>query len=117
MSDDHKDCIFCKIAGGELGTTFVVDSENVVAFDDISPAAKVHVQVIPKRHIESVRDLKGDDTALWAEMLDVANQVAVAKGIGKSGFRLVTNAGKDSGQEVFHLHLHVIGGERLGPIA
>lgn len=117
MSDDHNDCIFCRIANGELGTSFVVESENVVAFDDISPQAKVHVQVIPRRHIESVRDLDGEDSALWVEMLDVANKVAAKKGIGKSGFRLVSNAGKDSGQEVFHLHLHIIGGERLGPIA
>jgi histidine triad (HIT) family protein len=117
MSDGHDDCIFCKIAAGALGTEFVAETDNVVAFDDISPRAKVHVQVIPRRHIASARDVGGNDAALWAEMLDVANQVADKKGIGESGFRLVTNAGKDSGQEVLHLHLHVIGGEKLGPIA
>jgi histidine triad (HIT) family protein len=117
MSDGHDDCIFCKIAAGDFGTAFVVETANVVAFDDISPQARVHVQVIPRLHIGSVRDLAADESTIWAEMLEVANQVAVLKGIDETGFRLVANTGKDSGQEVFHLHLHVIGGEKLGRIA
>lgn len=117
MSDQPADCIFCKIAAGELGTTFVVETDNVVSFDDITPRAPTHVQVIPRRHVESVRELTGDDGALWAEMLEVANQVAVERGIDKTGYRLVTNAGADAGQEVFHLHIHVLGGGKLGRIA
>lgn len=117
MSDEKDNCIFCRIASGEMGTDFVVETEGVVAFDDISPQAPVHVQVIPKRHIASARELGPNDTALWSELLAVANEVARKKGVAESGFRLISNAGTDSGQEVFHLHIHVIGGRKLGPIA
>lgn len=116
MSERQEDCIFCKIAANELGTEFVVETENVVAFNDISPQAPVHVQVIPRRHIGSIRETGGDDSALIGEMIAVANQVAAEKGIADTGFRLVTNAGADSGQEVMHLHIHVLGGRKLGPI-
>ena len=116
MSEQKDDCIFCKIAAGEFGTTFVVETDRVVAFDDISPQAPVHVQVIPKRHVSSVRELGSEDSVLWSDILDAANQVARRKGIDESGFRLVSNAGPDSGQEVHHLHLHVLGGQKLGPI-
>ena len=117
MSERQDDCIFCKIAAGDFGTEFVVETENVVAFDDITPQAPTHVQVIPKRHVSSIRGLGRDDETLLGEMIAVANDVAAMKGIDESGFRLVTNAGKDSGQEVFHLHIHVLGGKKLGPIA
>lgn len=116
MTDQTQDCIFCKIASGSLGTAFVVESENVVAFDDIAPVTPAHVLVVPKRHIESLRDLQAFDNGLWAEILDVVQQAAAAKGITESGFRVVTNAGPDSGQEVAHLHLHVMGGRKLGPL-
>jgi len=117
MTDRPEDCIFCKIAAGELGTPFLAETEHVVAFDDISPQAPAHALVIPRRHVTSIRDLGEDDAALLGEMIAVANQVAEAKGVDESGYRLVTNAGPDSGQEVHHLHVHVIGGRKLGPIA
>lgn len=114
MTDLAQDCIFCKIASGSLGTPFVAESEHVVAFDDIEPVAPAHVLVVPKRHIESLRDLEAADNGLWAEMLDVIQHVADAKGVSESGYRVVTNAGPDSGQEVPHLHLHVMGGRKMG---
>ena len=117
MSERNDDCIFCKIAAGEFGTEFIVETDNVVAFDDISPQAPVHVQVIPKRHVPSVLALRSSDSALWGEILDAANTVAKKRGVDESGFRLVSNAGSDSGQEVHHLHVHVLGGQKLGPIA
>lgn len=117
MADGSDDCIFCKIAAGELGTSLLVETQDVVAFDDISPQAPVHVLVVPKRHITSIRDLGEDDAALLAEMVAVTNSVAETKGVTESGYRLVTNAGPDSGQEVPHLHIHVMGGRKLGPIA
>lgn len=117
MAGQIPDCIFCKIAAGEVGTTFVAATDNVVAFDDISPQAPAHVLVVPKRHIESVQDLDPSESSLWAEMLDVVQQAAVKKGVVDSGYRIVSNAGPDSGQEVPHLHIHVLGGRRLGPIA
>jgi histidine triad (HIT) family protein len=117
MTDARQDCIFCKIASGELGTTFVVESDNVVAFDDISPQAPTHVLVIPKEHVENVHALQQSDAGLWAEMLQVVRDVAEARGVQESGYRIVSNAGPDSGQEVPHVHIHVLGGKKLGSIA
>jgi histidine triad (HIT) family protein len=117
MSYQDDDCIFCKIASGAMGTPFLVESEHVVAFDDISPQAPAHVLVIPKAHYASIHDEDANDSAVWQEMLDAVQRVAEAKGIAESGYRVITNAGPDSGQEVAHLHLHVIGGRKLGPIA
>ena len=116
MAERDADCIFCKIAAGELGTKLVIETDRVVAFDDIAPVAPVHILVVPKRHVESVRDL-GVDDGLWHEMLEVANRAVANRGIADSGYRLVTNAGPDSGQEVAHLHVHVIGGRKLGRLA
>lgn len=117
MTDYDDACIFCKIAAGELDTEFVSESTNVVAFNDIAPSAPVHVLVIPKRHVQSAHQLNHEYAGIWQEMLDVAQAVATKTGIAETGYRLVTNAGPDSGQEVFHLHLHVVGGQKLGRIA
>lgn len=117
MAKRKDDCIFCKIAAGEMGTTFVEETDHVVAFDDISPVAPAHVLVIPKMHYESLHALESGDNDLWREMLEVVQRVAEKKGIVDSGYRVITNAGPDSGQEVPHLHLHVVGGRKLGRIA
>lgn len=117
MAERVDDCIFCRIAAGELGTTFVEETDDVVAFDDISPQAPVHVLVIPKTHYESLHELGDADGDLWTQMLEIVQRVAETKGIVASGYRVITNAGADSGQEVPHLHLHVVGGRKLGPIA
>jgi histidine triad (HIT) family protein len=114
MSDHSEDCIFCKISSGSLGTHFVAESEHVVAFDDITPVAPAHVLVVPKKHIESVNDLRPSESGLLAEMFEIVRRAAEAKGVTESGYRVVTNAGPDSGQEVQHLHLHVLGGRKLG---
>ncbi len=108
----EENCMFCRIAAGELGTEFVAQSEHAVAFDDIAPSAPVHVLVVPKRHIESLRDL--DDPALAGELLKLASQVAKEKGLLDGGYRVVTNDGPEAGQTVFHLHFHVLGGQQLG---
>lgn len=113
MPDYVDTCIFCKIAAGEMDTEFVASSENVVAFNDISPQSPTHVLVIPKVHVDSVHDLGADHDGIWQEMLDVAQEVANKTGVAESGYRLVTNAGPDSGQEVPHLHVHVLGGRKL----
>jgi len=113
MSDPANDCIFCKIASGSFGTSFVAESEHVVAFDDISPVAPAHVLVVPRKHVQSLHDLTADDHAIWVEMLSVVQRAAAVKGIDESGYRVVTNVGPDSGQEVPHLHLHVVGGRKM----
>lgn len=117
MTDYVDNCIFCKIANGEMETRLVASSDNVVAFNDISPAAPTHVLVIPKRHVQSAHELNENHAGLWQEMLDVAQDVAEKTDVAESGYRLITNIGPDSGQEVSHLHIHVVGGKRLGGIA
>lgn len=110
-----ESCIFCRIANGELGTEFIVQSERVVAFDDIAPAAPVHVLIVPRQHVSGLRDL--EDPLVAAEILQVARQVAIERGLLDSGYRVVTNDGEGAGQSVFHLHFHVLGGDKLGRMA
>ncbi|MGC4105992.1 MAG: histidine triad nucleotide-binding protein [Thermomicrobiales bacterium] len=117
MSTYDSDCIFCKIAAGEFGTAFAAQSDHAVAFDDLSPQAPVHVLVVPKRHIPSIAGLEAGDGDLLADMIALANQVARDRGIDASGYRLLTNVGPDAGQTVFHLHMHLLGGKELGPLA
>lgn len=117
MTGKGSDCIFCKIAAGEMRTPFVAESDHVVAFDDISPQAACHVLVVPRAHVESVEELDMSHIELWAEMLAMVHNVARTKGLENSGYRIVSNSGADSGQEVPHLHIHVLGGQKLGPIA
>ena len=114
MTASQEECIFCKISSGELGLPFVYESESVVAFNDMEPMAKEHVLVVPKRHVASVADLGQGDGLLLGEIFEAAKHVAGARGMTESGYRVVTNVGPDAGQSVFHVHFHVVGGERLG---
>lgn len=110
------DCIFCKIAAGELGTAFVAESDHAVAFADLAPQAPVHILIVPKRHIPSIAGFAPDDDALLGDLVRLANQVARERGIDAGGYRLLTNVGPDAGQTVFHLHLHLLGGAPLAPL-
>ncbi len=103
------DCVFCKIIAGEIPTKFVYKDEDMVAFSDISPQAPVHILIIPKKHIESL-----DKNEITGKMVSTACKIAKDKGISDSGFRLIFNSGSDGGQEVAHIHLHLLGGEKLG---
>jgi histidine triad (HIT) family protein len=105
------DCIFCRIAAREVPATVVTEDDEVLAIEDIAPQAPVHVLVMPRRHVADVREV-GDD-GLLQRVLATANRVAVLKGVADAGYRLVVNVGEDGGQEVPHLHLHVLGGRRL----
>jgi histidine triad (HIT) family protein len=107
------DCLFCKMVAGEIKPDVVLETDQVLAFRDIRPQAPVHVLVIPKRHVPTLDDLPADDPELAAALLDAARQVAEKEGIAASGYRTVINCRGDSGQEVYHLHLHVLGGRRL----
>lgn len=106
-------CVFCRIVAGELPSTPVFESERVLAFRDIHPAAPVHVLVVPKVHVDSLLEL--EDRALAGELLWAAAEVARREQL-TGGFRLIANTRHDGGQEVGHLHLHVVGGRRLGPM-
>ena len=109
-----SDCIFCKIATGEIPSQKVFEDDSVVAFKDLNPQAPVHVLIIPKKHIQSVAQFTVDDKDLAAHIfIDVAPQLAAELGIAESGFRLVINTGDDGGQTVHHLHVHLLGGRKM----
>ena len=107
-----NDCIFCKIVVGEIPSTKVYEDQWVVAFKDINPVAPVHIQVIPKEHIKSVAEFKEDHINIAGRLLLAASEIG-KEHCGDNGFRIVTNIGDDGGQEVKHLHLHVIGGRKM----
>jgi len=104
------DCIFCQIASGKLAKDFLYESEQIVVFQDIRPAAPVHLLIVPRRHIRSVNDLTPDDRDIVADMFMVAKEMAVKASVSTSGYKLLFNVEKGGGQEIFHLHLHLIGG-------
>jgi len=108
------DCIFCRIARGELPANVVLETPDVLAFRDVHPQAPVHVLVIPKRHLASLADLEPTDGALAGALLTAAAEVARQAGLEDGGYRVVTNIGEDGGQSVSHLHLHVLGGRAMG---
>jgi len=107
-------CIFCKIIAGEIPGDFVYRDEQVFAFRDINPLAPTHILIVPVQHIASVNDLETKDGPLIAHLFSTAKQLAHEMGINQSGYRLIINTGPDSGQVVFHLHLHLLGGESMG---
>lgn len=107
------DCIFCKIARGDLGS-LVYEDEQVVAFNDLNPKAPVHVLIVPKKHIEKLADIQdGDDACLAGHILVVANKIASDRGTAQDGYRVVVNNGPAAGQSVWHLHFHLLGGREL----
>ena len=107
------DCIFCRIAAGEIPAAKVHDSEHLIAFRDVNPQAPVHILIIPKRHVESVLALQEADSPLVGEIHLLAARLARDEGIADSGFRLVTNTNAAAGQSVPHLHFHLLGGRRM----
>ncbi len=106
-------CIFCRIIAGEIPGDFVYRDEEMVAFRDINPVASTHILLVPLRHIESVEALQPEDAGLMGRMILRAKALAEQEGIALNGYRLVVNTGPDGGQIVPHLHLHLIGGQRL----
>jgi len=105
-----QDCIFCKIISGDIPTEFVHQDENLVVFKDINPLAPVHLLIVPKRHIRSINDVTDADREILAELIMTARDMAKRFSVDKSGYRIFFNVEKGGGQEVFHLHMHMIGG-------
>ena len=114
MSTSPSDCLFCKILAGDIPSEEVASTENTYAFRDIQPTAPTHVLVIPRRHIENADEIQASDGDVVAEMFATAQAVARSEGIAERGYRLVFNVGDDANNSVPHLHLHVIGGRRMG---
>lgn len=110
----QTECIFCKIVAGEVPARIVVEDDRAVAFRDINPQAPVHVVVVPRQHVEWPGGPGPGDAPLLGLLLLVAREVAQREGLMDRGFRLVINAGPDSGQSVLHIHVHVLGGRPMG---
>jgi len=109
-----NDCLFCKIIKGEIPSNKVYEDDEILAFRDINPVAPVHILVIPKKHIDSLVQLEKEDELIIGKIYTVINKIANQEGIGEKGFRVIVNCGEDGGQEVKHLHFHLIGGKKLG---
>ncbi len=107
-----SDCLFCKIRDGEIPSTIVYEDEHVIAFNDIYPKTSLHVLVVPRKHIATINDLETTDTELVGRLFLAARQIAADAGYG-DGYRVQMNCGEKGGQVIFHIHLHVMAGERL----
>ncbi len=109
-----NDCLFCKIVNKEIPSTIVYEDDEILVFKDIHPVTPVHVLVIPKKHITSLAELEKEDEAVVGRIYTVINEIAKKEGILEKGFRVIVNCGEDGGQEVKHLHFHLLGGKKLG---
>ena len=110
MSDD---CLFCKIAAGDIPANIVHEDDHVVAFEDINPQAPHHLVIIPRRHIATINDLESDQEPLVGKLAAAAKAIAADRGFEQSGYRLVMNCNSAAGQTVFHIHMHLLGGRNL----
>ena len=108
------DCIFCKIASGDIPAERIYEDDDVLAFPDINPDARIHVLFIPKRHYATTIEMSEEAPELFGAMMKAASAVARDKGIDRSGFRIILNTNADGGQEIFHVHMHLLGGEPIG---
>ena len=109
-----EDCIFCKIIKKEIPTEIVYENEEIIAFKDVNPAAPIHILVVPKKHIATLLDVSDEDNMLISKIYKVINEIARKNGFAENGFRVIANCGKDSGQEVMHIHFHILAGKKLG---
>ena len=110
-----SDCLFCKIAAGEIPSACLYDADGVYAFRDINPQAKVHFLVIPKAHVASgVKDITADNSAIVGKCFEVIAKLAREEGLEEGGYRVISNCGENAGQTVPHLHFHVLGGASMG---
>lgn len=107
------DCIFCKIINKEIPSKIVYEDDEVLAFEDIAPQAPVHIVVIPKKHIEKITEIEKEDETLIGKIYSVINKIAREKQIAEEGFRVIINCGENGGQEVKHIHFHLLGGKKL----
>lgn len=110
-----ENCIFCKIINKEIPSTIVYEDEYVCAFKDLNPVAPVHVLVIPKIHIQDLEHINEDNVIYVSKLQEAFKKVAEIMGVNETGYRVICNCGEDGGQEVKHLHYHLIGGKKLGP--
>ena len=108
-----QSCIFCKIVAGDIPCEKVYEDDALFAFEDVNPAAPAHILIIPKRHMETLREIQAADKELVGSIFVAANEIARKRGIAQEGFRIVANCGENGGQTVFHIHFHLLGGRRM----
>ena len=108
-----EDCLFCKIIEGKIPSQKVYEDEDILAFNDINPIAPIHILVIPKKHITSLAHMQEGDEELVGKIYKVINKIAEEKGVKEDGYRVVVNCGENGGQEVMHLHFHLLAGKKL----
>ncbi|TDT71971.1 histidine triad (HIT) family protein [Hypnocyclicus thermotrophus] len=108
--------IFTKIINREIPADIVYETEDIIAFNDINPQAKYHILVVPKKEISTINDIQKEDTDLIGKIYLAIKEITKELGIDKTGYRVITNCNEDGGQEVFHIHFHILGGEKIGPM-
>ena len=108
-----ENCVFCKIVNKAIDSNIIFEDEEMIAFEDIEPVAPVHILIIPKKHIDSMNDIDESDEKLFGRLMIAVSNIARQIGVANEGYRLVTNTGFNGGQEIKHLHFHLIGGQRL----
>lgn len=109
-----QDCVFCKIINKEIPSNVVYEDDEILAFEDIHPLTPVHILVIPKKHISSLNEINGENVDIISKIYLVINKIAEMKNVRDKGFRIVVNCGEEGGQEVQHLHFHILAGKKLG---
>ena len=109
-----EECVFFKIIKREIPSNIVYEDDRVIAFYDVNPAAPIHILVVPKKHIETLLDVSEEDGDLISYIYKIINKIAKDEGFADNGFRVIANCGEDSGQEVKHIHFHVLAGKKLG---
>lgn len=107
------DCIFCKIVNKEIPSKLIYEDEDIISFNDIAPKSSVHILIVPRKHIISMNHLEREDAVLIGKLVLVAKKIAKEKGLSETGYRLIFNTGPNAGQTVDHIHLHLMGGEKL----
>ena len=108
------DCIFCKMVSGEIQPDVVLETDDILAFRDLSPQAPTHILVIPKKHISTINDIDESDTEIMGKLYLAAKEIAASEGLSEPGYRTVINCNADGGQAVYHIHLHLLGGRVMG---
>jgi len=108
-----SDCLFCKIINKEINSDILFEDDDVLAFRDINPQAPIHILIVPKKHISTINDLQQEDKALTGKIILTAQSLAKQENIDENGYRLVFNCNSEGGQEVYHIHLHLLGGRRM----
>lgn len=108
-----SDCLFCRIAAGELPANVLYQDDDVMAFHDINPQAPLHALIIPRKHIATLAELPAEDTELAGKLFQVAKHIAAEQGHAENGYRVIMNCGKHGGQVVYHIHLHLLAGKQL----